>query len=130
MRRFLIALLVGGVIGLTVGLLLGWGPFPVVTVDSQMRTLSQADKDRYTVMVAKAFEVDRDVNEALDRLRPLGVENIPAYVRDVTERKISETGTGNQAEIRYLVSLSSTLGYFTVPMQPFAAQLTATPAVR
>jgi hypothetical protein len=127
MRRFLIALAIGGVIGLGIGLFLGWGPFPVITVDNQMRALSQLDKDRYTVMVAKAWEVDKDVNEAINRLRPLGVENIPAYVRDVTERKISESGTGNQAEIRYLVSLSRALGYFTPPMQPFAVEPTATP---
>jgi hypothetical protein len=127
MRRFVVALLIGGLVGIGIGLFLGWGPFPVITVDNQMRALSQLDKDRYTVMVAKAYEADLDVNEAISRLRPLGVENIPAYVRDVTERKISESGTGNQAEIRYLVSLSRVLGYFTPPMQPFAVAPTPTP---
>ncbi len=127
MRRFLVALAIGGAIGIGIGLLFGWVLFPVITVDNQMRALSQLDKDRYTVMVAKAWEVDKDVNEAISRLRPLGVENIPAYVRDVTERKISESGSGNQAEIRYLVSLSRALGYFTPPMQPFVTEPTPTP---
>lgn len=127
MRRFLIALTIGGIVGIGIGLFLGWVPFPVITVDNQMRALSQLDKDRYTVMVAKAYEVDKDLEEAKNRLLPLGIANIFTYVRDVTERKISESGTGNQAEIRSLVSLSSAFGYFTPPMQPFVTQPTATP---
>jgi hypothetical protein len=118
---------VGSAIGLGIGLFLGWVQFPVITVDSQLRTLSSADRDRYAVMVAEAYALDGDPQAAIDRLRPLGAANIPAYVRDLTERYISDTGTGNQRDIRYLVQLSRALGYFTPPMQAFAVE-TSTPA--
>lgn len=125
-RRFLLFLAVGGAVGLGIGLFLGWVQFPVVTIDTQMRTLSDADKDRYAVMVAEGFAVDGDPQAALERLRPLGASNIPTYIRDLTERYISTSGTGNQKDIRYLVGLSRALGYFTPPMQPFAVE-TPTP---
>jgi hypothetical protein len=121
MRRALIVFCIGGLLGMGVGLYLGWVQFPVVTVDAGMRALSRAEKDRYTVMVAQSFELDGSPTEAIRRLQPLGEPNIPAYVRDVTERFISDAGSGNQAEIRYLVSLSRALGYFTPPMQAFSA---------
>ncbi len=126
MRRNVLALLIGGVLGLGIGLYLGWVQFPVVTLDNPMRALSAFERDRYTVMVAQAFERDGDGNEAIRRLQPLGVGNIPAFVRDVTERFISAGGTGGQDEIRHLVALSRALGYFTPPMQAFAL-LTPTP---
>ena len=45
---------------------------------------------------------DGDLLEALHRLQPLKIQNIQQYVRDVTERYISESGTGNENDIRTL----------------------------
>lgn len=128
MRRLLTSLLIGCAIGLAIGLYLGWVQFPVETVEGPMRALASADKDRYTVMVAQAYELDGDTAEAIRRLQPLNTPNtnIPQYVRDVTERYISESGSGNEADIRHLVSLSRALGYFTPPMQGFVVA-TSTP---
>jgi hypothetical protein len=70
-------------------------------------------------MVASSYQVDGDLLEALNRLRPLHVANIQQYVRDVTERYISESGTGNENDIRTLVVLSRAFGYYTPPMQAF-----------
>ncbi len=114
-------------LGLGIGLFLGWVQFPVITVNSGMQALSQVDKDRYTVMVAQGFAYDGDPAEALRRLQPLGVANVPIYVRDVTERFISESGSGSDKDIRALVALSSALGYLTPPMQAFVVVPTATP---
>ncbi len=129
MRRLITSLLIGCAVGLVVGLYLGWVQFPVETVEGPMRALANADKDRYTVMVAQAYELDGDTEEAIRRLQPLNTPNtnIPQYVRDVTERYISESGSGNEADIRHLVSLSRALGYFTAPMQGFVV---ATPTPR
>jgi len=121
MRRFLTSLLIGAALGLVIGIYLAWVQFPIQTVDSPISALSLADKDRYTVMVAESFEMDGDSNEAIRRLQMIGAKNVPIYVRDVTERFISTSGSGNEQDIRHLVALSRALGYLTAPMQPFAA---------
>jgi hypothetical protein len=120
MQRFFISLVIGLLIGAAMGLYYGWVLSPVQYVKSSMSDLSRSYKDEYTVMVAQSFRVDGDVNEAIRRLQPLNVGNIPQYVRDVTERYISESGTGKEADIRTLVVLSRALGYYTPPMQAFA----------
>jgi hypothetical protein len=120
MRRLVVSLLIGLAVGLAVGLYFGWVISPVQYVESQMANLSRRYKDEYTVMVAAAYQVDGDITEAIRRLQPLGVQqNIPLYVRDVTERYISESGTGKEADIRSLVVLSRQLGYYTPAMQAF-----------
>jgi hypothetical protein len=45
--------------------------------------------------------------------------NVFTYVRDVTERYISEEGTGRESDIRALVELSCAMGFCTEPMQRF-----------
>lgn len=129
MKRFVIALAVGGIIGLILGVYLGWSLFPVQTINASIRSLSPAEKDRYTVMVAEGYELDGNVAEAIRRLQVLGVPDVPSYVRDVTERFISVNGTGDAADIRHLVALAQALGELTPPMQAFAGP-TAIPSTR
>jgi hypothetical protein len=119
MRRFVLSLLIGLAVGAATGLFIGWVVAPLQYIDNRMINLSQRYKDDYTVMVAAAFQVDGDTNEAIRRLQSIYVGNIPVYVRDVTERYISASGTGREADIRNLVVLSRQLGYFTAPMQAF-----------
>lgn len=123
MRRISLLIILGIGVGLAVGLFIGWVVAPVQYVHGPMSSLKGDYKDEYTVMVAEAFQVDGDTNEALERLRPLDVPNgnIPVYVQDVTERFISEKGTGRESDIRSLVALASALGRYTPIMQPFAA---------
>src|SRR5579859_2261552 len=106
MKRFVIALAIGAMIGLILGVYLGWTQFPLQTINSSIRSLSQADKDRYTIMVAEGYELDGNVAEAIRRLQVLGVPNVPIYVRDMTERFISVNGTGDATDIRHLVALT------------------------
>lgn len=119
MRRAVLSIIIGLGVGAAVGLYIGWVAAPVQYVQSPMGELSQRYKDEYTVMIAAAYQLDGDLNEAIRRLQPLGTGNIPLYVRDVTERYISESGTGKEADIRTLVVLSRALGYYTPPMQSF-----------
>src|SRR5438309_1032213 len=113
MRRFLLSILIGLIVGSSIGLLIGWQLAPVERVEGPLTNLARRYKDDYTVMVAAAYQVDGDLTEALQRLKPLGETNIPLYVRGVTERYISESGTGREADIRNLVVLSRALGYYT-----------------
>ncbi|HYO88396.1 MAG TPA: hypothetical protein VER79_07090 [Candidatus Limnocylindrales bacterium] len=120
MVRFLVSLLLGVAIGLGIGLYLGWVQFPAQVVDGPASALAQRYMDDYTIMVARAYVRDGDLTGALERLRPLGVDNIPAYVQDMTERTISSSG--NVADIQALVALAAGLGRVTPIMEPYRQQ--------
>jgi hypothetical protein len=117
MTRFLLSLLVALLVGLGVGLYLGWVQFPQLTVDSPASALAQRYKDEYTVMIAAGYLDDHDLTGALERLRVLGVDNVPVYVQEVTERYI--TNSRDVEDIRYLVALSEGLGRLTPIMEPY-----------
>lgn len=115
--RFLISLLVALIIGAALGLYLGWVQFPTRAGSSPAEALDSRYKDDYVVMIASSYLVDRDVTAALDRLRFVGVPNIPAYVQDVTERYI--TGSRAVEDIQRLVALAEGLGRLTPIMEPY-----------
>jgi hypothetical protein len=115
--RFLMSLIVGGLLGIGMGIGYGWGIAPVEYINSPMSDLAQRHKEDYTVMIAAGYAVDGDVDAVLERLRPLGVDNVPAYVQEVTERYI--TNARDIEDIRLLVALSEGLGRLTPPMDRF-----------
>lgn len=117
MLRFLLSLLIGLVLGLAGGVYIGWEAAPLEYVDSPMSSLAQRHKDNYTLMVAAGYLTDGDALGAVERLRRLGVENVPQYVQDTAERFI--TLSRNPDDIRYLVALSEGLGRLTPPMENF-----------
>lgn len=119
MIRFLLSFFVALVIGLAIGGYLGWVQFPVRYTDSSADRLAQRYKDEYTVMIANAYQNDNDLNSAFERMRLIGVENLPAYVQDTTERFITNSSDVN--DIRALVALSEGLGRLTPIMQPYRA---------
>ncbi len=115
--RFIFSLLGGIFIGLLSGLFIGWVVAPTEYVNSPMTALAQRWRDEYTVMIAAGYAVDRDLNGALERLRRLGVPNVPQYVQEITERYI--TNSRNVADIRLLVRLAEGFGRLTPLMQDF-----------
>jgi hypothetical protein len=117
MVRFLVSLIIGLLIGIAAALFVGWQLFPAQFVNSPAASLAEPYKDSYTVMVAAGYLEDQDLGGAVERLRILGVENIPAYVQAVTERYISNSR--NAQEIGYLVSLAEGLGRLTPIMEPY-----------
>lgn len=119
MRRFLLSLFIGLLVGVGVGLYLGWVQFPVQYVDSQLNGLGQAYKDDYVVMIANGYAADGDVNGALQRIGALGIGNVPLYVQEVTERYISNSRDVN--DIRPLVLLAEGMGRLTPLMEPYRA---------
>jgi hypothetical protein len=124
MRRLLLSVAVGTIIGVTAGFIIGWGIAPVRYVDSPLDQLDPQYKEEYTVMVAAAFRLDGDRELAIERLRPLGEPNIPQWVQEITERAISVSRRA--AEITDLVALSEALGRLTDAMRPY--RLAPTPA--
>ncbi len=117
MVRFFVSLLVALLVGLGLGLYLGWVQFPVQETDSAATALAQRYKDEYAVMIAQGYLADQDITGALERLRLLQVDNIPAYVQEVTERYI--TNSRDVRDIRVLVALSEGLGRLTPIMEPY-----------
>ena len=117
MVRFILSFIVALIVGLLLGAYLGWVQFPVKYTDSGAERLAQRSKDEYTVMVANAYLDDSDLTGALERMRLLGVENVPAYIQDTTERYI--TNSSSVTDIRALVALSAGLGRLTPIMQPY-----------
>jgi hypothetical protein len=117
MTRFLLSLLVAFLIGLGIALYIGWVQFPRQRSDSTADMLDQRYQDEYAVMIAQGFLAENDVTSALERLRLLQVENVPAYVQDVTERFI--TTSRSIDDIRALVALSEGLGRLTPIMEPY-----------
>lgn len=117
MLRLLVSLLLGLVVGAGIGLYLGWVQFPVEFVNSPASSLSERYKDEYTVMVAGGYLKDSDLGGAVERLRLLGIANIPLFVQEVAERYISNSRDVD--DITYLVALSESLGRLTPIMQPY-----------
>lgn len=115
--RVVISLLIGLVLGVGIGLYAGWVQFPVEYVNSPMTDLSQRFKDEYTVMIAAGYAADRDLEGAVERLRHIGVPNIPVYVQDTTERYITTSGKVN--DIRALVAFAEGLDRLTPIMEPY-----------
>lgn len=122
MQRFLFSLILGLILGGLAGLYLGWVQFPVEYVDSPMTDLEQRAKDDYTIMIASGYQFDADALGAVERLRQLGVDNVPEYVQSTTERFI--TNSRELREIRLMVNLSNGLGRLTPIMEPFLAPST------
>lgn len=117
MFRLLVSVLVGLGLGVGVGLFLGWNAFPVQFVNSPASSLAESYKDDYIVRVAAGYLEDADLGGAVERLRILGVPNVPAYVQDVTERYI--TTSRDATAIGYLVALAEGLGRLTPIMEPY-----------
>ena len=117
MLRFLISLLFGLIVGLGIGVYIGWVQAPVEFVDSPLSYLDTAHQDDYTVMVAAGYTADHDLNGAVERLRALNVQSVPTYVETLTERYISQGRSVD--DIRYLVALAEGMGRLTPLMEPY-----------
>lgn len=117
MVRFLVSLIIALAVGLGVGLYLGWVQFPAKYTDSSADRLAQRYKDEYTVMIANGYVADSDLNGALERMRVLNIDNVPAYIQETTERFISNSSAVN--DIRALVAFSGGLGRLTPIMEPY-----------
>ena len=117
MLRVFVSTVIGVIAGIGLGLVIGWWIVPTEYNQSRLSELNQNYKDEYILMLAMGYVTDRDVNGVLERLRVLELENIPAYIQDVTERYISNSGDID--DIRLLVALSAGLGRLPPPMEAF-----------
>lgn len=113
-KRHVGSLLMGVLSGLAVGLFLGWQQFPVEYTNSALSDLAPRYQEEYTVMVAEGYQYDHDLAGALERLEPLGKENVFDYIQDLTERYISQS---NVPAIPPMVALAEAVGRLTPAME-------------
>jgi hypothetical protein len=131
MRSYLLTGIITLALGLGIGIYLGWVQFPIEYANSHMCQLDMSYQENYTLMVARGYRQDGDIDRAIARLRPLRVENaaacddgrayaidnIPDWVQYVTEQYISEGA--NPSQIRDLVALAEGLDRLTPIMESF-----------
>lgn len=134
LRSYFFTGLIALVLGIGLGLYLGWIQFPSQYTDGQMCQLEWSYQESYTLMVARGYRQDRNLNKALDRLRPLRavgvtgcenerpykIDNIPDWVQYFTEQQISR-GADPQ-EIRDLVVLADAFDRLTPIMEGFLSE--------
>jgi hypothetical protein len=108
MIRLLVSLIIGLILGALLGLYLGWVQFPVEFVNSPISQLDPKHREDYAVMIANGFRADQDAVGAVERLRVLGVANVPEYVFQQAERYI--TNSRDIGDIQALIALSEGLG--------------------
>lgn len=134
MRNTIFTGIIAFVLGLGIGVYLGWVQFPVEYRNSQLCQLDPEYQEEYTLMVARGYRTDNDLEKALERLRPLRIadssacddsraykiDNLPDWVQYLTERYISEGA--NPSDIRDLVALAEGFDRLTPIMESFRSQ--------
>jgi hypothetical protein len=123
-RGHLLIVLVGIVAGLILGLLLTWQVWPVEYYNTDPIDLRQEHKDDYVVMIAAAYDQDRDLGVASLRLGQLGLEDAKQSVLGLFQR-YGEAGYSE--ETRSLAQLAYDLGVTDVALLPYIQEPTATP---
>lgn len=94
--------------GLLLGLAIGWWMWPVQYTNTAPNVLRQDYRDDYVVMVAAAYAVEGDLEQARERLKSLDPQEPPAPVVELAERLV-EVG-GSAEDITYLARLAWAFG--------------------
>lgn len=79
-------LITGFLIGIIIGYLVTMVVFPVQYTNAPPETLNQADKDRYRVMIALAYQANQDIGRATARLGLLRDDDIPGQLIQQSRR--------------------------------------------
>jgi len=115
-------LLIGGaLLGIGLGLVIGWLVWPVTYYDTDVYDLRADYQDEFVVMAGALYALERDVGAARQWLALLSDPQAPrsaeAIVVEVAERYIARGAS--PTDIGHLVGLAEALGSVTTPMQPY-----------
>jgi len=106
--EWLIQSIAGIVLGLALGILVGWWLWPVTYTNTSPTALRTDYRDDYILMTAAAFEVDHDVDNARARLEHLDSEEPGAPAAELAERLIENDG--KEEDIARLARLARAFG--------------------
>jgi hypothetical protein len=110
-------LVLGLAAGIGFGLFLGWVAWPAEFTEADPTVLEDSYQRDYALMIAAAYSLDEDLDDARRRIRSLGLEDSDAWLMAMTVDHILIGG--NDLEIRQLVRLSTDLGLYSPAMDPF-----------
>ena len=116
-RKWGVRAAIGGAVGLALGFAVGWWFWPVQYTNTAPDVLRQDYRDDYVVMIATAYEVEKDLDQARQRLRLLDPEEPAAPVVELAGRLI-EAG-GSAVDITRLARLAWALGALTPTLTPY-----------
>jgi hypothetical protein len=110
-RRWIVQGVIGVTVGLVLGFLIGWWILPVEYTNTPPSVLRRDYRDEYIVMVATAYEVEGDLDQARERLAALDPNDPAAPVVELAERLVA-TGSGSEDLVR-LARLAQALDAIT-----------------
>lgn len=116
-HRWVMQTTIGMVVGLALGFAIGWWLWPVQYTNTAPTVLRQDYHDNYVVMIATAYKVERDLDQARERLRLLDPDEPATPVIELAERLI-EAGSSNE-DINRLAHLAGALGALTPTLAPY-----------
>ncbi len=119
MKRWLLILgLVGFglVLGVILGLFLGWIAWPTEFESANPAMLAEEYKQEYILMIAADYALTGDLEAARQRIRSLG-EGSEAFLFSFTLDQILQSR--NQVEMRQLSQLANDLGQYSPAMAPY-----------
>lgn len=110
-------LLLGLLVGIGLGLFLGWVAWPIEFSEADPTILEEEYQRDYALMIAAAYSLDQDLPAAQQRLNSLGRTDTEEWLLTVLIDQI--LAGGSEQEIRELVSLSNALGLYSPAMEPY-----------
>ncbi len=116
-HKGLIRIIAGVPLGLALGFAIGWWLWPVQYTNTAPSALRKDYRDDYIVMVATAYEVEKDLELARERLELLNQEKPTAPVIELAERIIE--ANGNPEDIEHLAHLAAALGASPPTLAPY-----------
>ena len=119
--RPLLIIVVGLVLGIGLGLYLGWEAWPTEFTDANPSVLQETYRQDYVRLIATAYTADNNLPAAQQRVADLGADG-REVVLAVTLDTILQGG--DDAEIRQLVRLAADLGLTSPAMTPYLPEAT------
>ncbi len=116
-RQWLVWAAAGVALGLAVGFAIGWWLWPGKYTNTAPAVLRQDYYDDYLVMIAAAYEVEENLEQAQERLISLAPKEPVAPVIELAERLIKVGG--DSVEITRLARLAQALGTTTPVLAPY-----------
>jgi hypothetical protein len=119
MKRWLFILgflTLGLVIGIGLGLFLGWVAWPTEFTDANPAVLAEEYKQDYVLMIATDYALTNDLDTARQQITTLGSGG-EDFLFSLTLDQILQGA--NPAEIRLLAQLANDLGLYSPAMDPF-----------
>jgi hypothetical protein len=115
--RIVVWLGLGIILGIAVGLLIGWVVWPIEFSEADPTVLEDSYQHEYTVMIASAYSLNQDPNLARQRLQSLGKEDVDGWLLSVTVNHI--LAGADEMEIEHLVKLCTDFGLYSPAMDPY-----------